>query len=150
MADRGRVVVPVRLCVASLLWGVFVISTGFWFPAVSHSTEVCPSGRRPCTTVGESTATLVTTEGPTVLYWLAIPAVVTVVVGGLVRAAGHGSRVARVAAWCAVGLLWGASLLSLFSIGPWFFPSAVLLSVAVDLTRARPRTATPDRMATSR
>jgi 4-amino-4-deoxy-L-arabinose transferase-like glycosyltransferase len=150
MADRGRLVVPVRLCVASLLWGVFVISAGFWFPAVSHSTEVCPSGRGPCTTVGESTATLVTTEGPTVLYWLAIPAVTTVVVGVLVRAAGRGSRVARTVAWCAVGLLWGVSLLGVFSIGPWFFPSAVLLSVAVDLTRARARTATPDPMAASR
>ena len=139
-----------RLCAASLLWGVLVISTGFWFPAVSHSTEVCPSGRGPCTTVGESTSTLVTTEGPTVLYWLAIPALATLVVGALVLAGRHGSRVARIAAWCAVGALWGVSLLSVFSIGPWFFPSAVLLSVAVDLTRTRSQKATTGPMAASR
>jgi len=150
MADRGRVVVPMRLCAVSLLWGVFVISAGFWFPAVSNSTEICPSGRRPCTTVGESTSTLVTTEGPTVLYWLAIPAVATLVVGGLVLAGRHGSRVARVAAWCAVGALWVASVLSVFSIGPWFFPSAILLSVAVDLTRTRSRAATGGPMAAQR
>jgi 4-amino-4-deoxy-L-arabinose transferase-like glycosyltransferase len=139
-----------RLCVASLLWGLFVISTGFWFPAVSHSTEVCPSGRVPCTTVGESTSTLVTTEGPTVLYWLAMPAVATLVVGALLLAARHGSRVARAAAWCAVGVLWGVSVLGAFSVGPWFFPSAVLLSVAVDLTRRRSRTATTGPVAASR
>jgi hypothetical protein len=139
-----------RLCAASLLWGGFVISAGFWFPAVSQTTEVCPSGRAPCRTVGESTSTLVTTEGPTVLYWLAIPTVATLVVGVLVLATRYGSRVARIAAWCAVVALWGLSVLSVFSIGPWFFPSAILLSVAVDLTRTRSRAATTGPMAASR
>jgi hypothetical protein len=131
-----------RLCAASLLWGAFVVSTGFWFPAVSHSTEVCPSGRGPCTTVGESTSTLVTTDGPTVLYWLAIPAVATLLVGALVLGGRHGSRGARIAAWCAVGALWVVTVVSGFSIGPWFLPSAVLLTAAVDLARTRSQAAT--------
>jgi len=151
MAARGRVVVPMRLCAASLLWGAFVVSTGFWFPAVSQTTEVCPSGRRArCTTVDESTSTLVTTDGVTVLFWLAIPAAATLVVAALVLAARHGSRVARAAAWCAVGALWVVSLLSGFSIGPWFLPSAVLLTVAVDLTRTPSGAATPEPMAAPR
>ncbi len=139
-----------RLCAASLLWGAFVISTGFWFPAVSQSAEVCPSGRRPCTTVGESTATLITTEGPAVLYWLAIPAVATLLVAALVPAGRHGSRVARVAAWCVIGALWVGTVVSGFSIGPWFLPSAVLLTAAVDLARTRSQAAPTGPMAASR
>jgi hypothetical protein len=149
MAGRS-LVVPVRLCAASLLWGAFVISTGFWFPAVSQSTEVCPSGRKPCTTVGESTSTLVTTEGPTVLYWLAIPAVATLLVAALVLAGQRGSRVARIAAWCAVGALWVVTVVSGFSIGPWFLPSAVLLTAAVDLARTRSQAAATGPRAASR
>jgi hypothetical protein len=69
------------LCAASFAWGAAVVSAGFWFPAVGVAVESCPSGPgTECTTVRENTATLVEYEGLEVLYLLAIPSIVSVVV----------------------------------------------------------------------
>jgi len=132
MAAIGeRVLTPFRSCAISFVWGCVVWQAGIWFPAYRSLTETCQPGPSGECTITESSSTLAAVNGNGVLYWLAIPVIATALVGGLAlaseRAAG---RLSRSLAWSVAAAMWVVTLISMASVGLFFVPSAVLLSVA--------------------
>jgi hypothetical protein len=80
-------------------------------------------------------ATLVDQNGERVLWVLAVPAVVTLVVWvALWRRCSRGGRPSGYLAWAAVAALALFCLLAILSIGIFVAPVAVLLGFAVSLT----------------
>jgi hypothetical protein len=140
MPDRRDARGPMLLCIASFGWGAAVLAGGLWFPAVSVVTESCSTGpSRECVT-RQRTQTLVDSSGLEVLYWLAVPSIVSVVVSFLVLVTlYYRSRLALILAWIIVGILWAISSVTGFSIGLWFMPSAVLLTIGLALTHSSAR-----------
>lgn len=137
LAKRGKPRGPMFLCATSFAWGAILLSAGFWFPAISVATESCSTGLAAECTAWEGTRTLVDVEGFDVLYWLAIPSMVSLVVALLLLTAlRRRSGLARSLAWIVIGALWVVSAVTGFSVGLWFMPSAALLTVAVALTRS--------------
>jgi hypothetical protein len=125
------------LCVTSFAWGAAVLAGGLWLPAVSMVTESCSTGPAAECITRQRTQTLVESSGLEVLYWLAVPSIVSIVVSFLVIAALHyRSRLALILAWIVIGILWAISIVTGFSIGLWFMPSAFLLTVGLALTHS--------------
>lgn len=136
-AKRDKPRGPMLLCATSFAWGAAVLSAGFWFPAIRVATQSCSTGLATECTAREGTRTLVEAQGFEVLYWLAVPSMVSVVVALLLLIAlRRRSGLARSLAWIVIGALWVLSAVTGFSVGLWFMPSAVLLTVAAALTHS--------------
>jgi len=133
VAAAGRAWTPLQLSGASVVWGLLVVSAGFWFPAYRTVTErSCPPGRAgECGVVRGSWSTEVAVEGTRVLYVLAVPAVASVLVIGVVLAASRLGALSRWLGWCVVAALWALTVVASATVGWYFVPSAVLLAVAV-------------------
>jgi hypothetical protein len=134
----GRALPPLHLNGLSLAWGMLVLSAGFWLPAYRTVTEkACQPGRESeCGVIRESWSTMVAVEGMGVLYVLAIPAVASVLVAVLVLGPFRTAVFSRWLGWCVVATLWAVSVLSSASVGWYFAPSALLLTVAVSRMQA--------------
>jgi hypothetical protein len=130
MGRGGRALAPVLVSGASLLWGLLVLSAGFWFPAYRSGEETCgPDG--DCGAVGESSSTLVAVNGAEAVYALAVPVVASALMIGIVLAPSW----ARWAGWGVVAGMWALTALGMASIGCLFVPSALLLTAAVLLVQ---------------
>ncbi len=120
------------LCVAALVWAIgaallfTVVATG---TSVSVSSDA--SGR---TTTVEERTTLVESEGPSILFVLATPAVVA----GAALAAGL-TRWGRPVRILLGAVLWLLCLVAILSIGVFLMPMAVAILVAGALTPPRRR-----------
>ncbi len=133
-AEQARL--PFLLCLASFLWGIAVIGAGQWAPVVAQARQSCsPSGQ--CQELRTTFTTLVATEGSRILLWLAVPLLASVVVTALLFLAGRGSQLAKTAVWVPLGLFWLVTFLTGFSIGVWFAPSVVVLTVATLIVNGR-------------
>jgi hypothetical protein len=131
MAATGkRVLSASRLCAISFGWGCLVLVAGFWLPGYTSVATTCHPGPGGECTDTESSSTLVAVNGYGVLYWLAVPVIASALVSGLVSVAERAGRPAHLLAGCVVGATWVVALVSLASVGLFFVPSAVLLSIA--------------------
>lgn len=132
MAAIGDTVLsPFRLCAISFVWGCVVLAAGIWFPAYRSLTETCQPGPSGECTVTESSSTLVAVNGYGVLYWLAIPVIASALASGLALASERvAGRLSRTLTWCVAAATWAVTVISMASVGLFFVPSAVLLSIA--------------------
>jgi hypothetical protein len=129
------------LCLASAAWGVVVVAAGLWFPSYLGAVETCaPGAGGPCTstTTRESTATLVQVNGPSVLPWLFVPLVASLLVAVFVLVGRRGAALARGLAWAVAVGLGMVALVAGASIGLWFAPSFVALVLALAFTARGP------------
>jgi len=130
-AIDARVLTPFRLCAISFVWGCVVWQAGIWFPAYRSLTETCQPGPSGECTVTESSSTSVAVNGYGVLYWLAVPVIASALASGLALASERvAGRVSRPLAWCVAAAMWVVVLISMASVGLFFVPSALLLSIA--------------------
>lgn len=111
-------------------WGLGLIIAGFVVPMYRTASE---------STTGEVTYgsdTLVGVNGPGVVVVLAVPFVVTVLVGCALLLRAH--RGARLAAWTLTVMLAMFTLLAMMSIGVFVVPVTAALIVACAASRAQP------------
>ena len=97
-------------------------------PTYRGSSETAaPDGGRQVTS---TSATLVEVNGHWVLWLLLVPVVLTAIAFAAALLAGKGPRLRRVTLWSMAMLLLALSLLAGFSIGLYFLPAALALTVA--------------------
>ena len=101
--------------VIGTVWALLILVAGFLVPVYS-------SGG------GAASRTLVAVNGPAVVVVLAVPLLVTLLVGTALVQRRH--RWARVVAWVLTGLLATFNLLAMLSIGAFVVPVTVSLMVA--------------------
>ncbi len=120
----------------AVLWSLALLVASTLAPAYQSTTET-DSG-----TVTPGSATLVGENGWGVLVVMAVPLIVTVVVGFALWRRGAG-RAAGVIAWTLTGLLAGLNLLAMLTVGLFMLPVTVCLVVACALRRPDLRATTP-------
>ena len=114
-ARRGRL--AFWATVAASLWGLALLTGAWLLPVYS------------------SGSTLIEVNGPGVLVPVGVPALVAVLVGlALHRKCARGSRSSGYVAGVLVGLLVAFCVVSMFSIGVFVLPVAMLLTIAATLT----------------
>src|SRR5215211_1474951 len=126
------------LAAAAVLWGLALLVGALTLPVYSGmSTSVaCPG----CPAVSErSTSTLVEVNGAGVLLVVALPLVISLLVGAALW-----RRASLAGAWVLVGLTWLFTFLTMVSIGMFVAPAALLLTIATALGRERWANATSD------
>ncbi len=115
--DAGRGRLAFWATVAASLWAIALLIGALLLPVYS------------------SGSTLIEVNGPGVLVPVGVPALVAVLVGlALHRKCVHGSRSSGYVAGVLVGLLGAFCLVSMFSIGVFVLPVAMLLTLAATLT----------------
>lgn len=117
----------IALLVAGV-WAAGIIAAGFLVPMYRTMGE-STSGE-----ITHGTDTLVGVNGPGVVVVLAVPLVVTVLVGSALLLRAH--RWALPVAWTLTALLAGFTLLAMMSIGVFIIPVAVALVIACANTAA--------------
>jgi hypothetical protein len=131
----GRLRRGERMALAvALIWSAALIVAAALAPVYRSTTETS-SG-----TVTDQSATLVDENGPAVLLPIAVPLLVTVIVGRALWRRGA-SRGAGPVAWTFTGLLAGFNLVEMLSIGPFILPVTASLAVACAMRQARTRAA---------
>jgi hypothetical protein len=126
------------LLAAAVLWGALLLVGAFTYPAYEGTSVVLPCPDCPPVEQPAETKTLVEVNGPSVLFPVGVPLAAALGVAGLLRVRSRtGSEGAMIAAWVQIGLVTAFALISMFSIGGFVLPSAVLLAAAA-LTAPRP------------
>jgi len=128
--ERLRRGESVALAVA-LLWSAALLVAAVLAPAYQSTTETS-SG-----TVTHGSATLVNENGAGVLLIIAVPLLVTLIVGYALWRRGA-RRGAGPVAWTFTGLLTGFNLVAMLSIGPFIMPVTACLAVACTIRQTRP------------
>jgi hypothetical protein len=126
---RRRLVV--RLTASAFVWSLGLLLAALLVP-VYDQTESSVNG------LSLTTATLVQADGAKVLIPVALPAVLTGLVGLAIRRRYRSGRDwTATAAWVMVGLLVVLSVLSILSLGAFVIPAVILLSLALSLLPER-------------
>jgi hypothetical protein len=115
----------------ALSWSAALLAAAALAPAYQSTTQTS-SG-----TVTHQSATLVDENGSGVLLIIAVPLLVTVIVGYALWRRGA-RRGAGPIAWTFTGLLAGFNLVAMLSIGPFIMPVTACLAVACTIRQARP------------
>jgi hypothetical protein len=119
----------IRLTAGALAWAVGVVLAALLLPAFNGQTVTSDRGG-----VTLTTATFVHVNGGWVLIPVAAPVVVTVLVGGALRARRtNGPTWVGPAAWAAIALVFVLALVTIASIGTIMLPVVVLLVLAMRL-----------------
>ena len=127
---RRRLVV--RLVAGAFVWSMGLVLAALLVP-VYDQTESSANG------LNLTRATLVQTDGVKVLLPVALPAVLTLLIGlAIARRYRSGRDWAASAAWVMVGLLVPLAVLSILSLGAFVIPAAILLSLALALSPSCP------------
>ncbi len=123
---RRRLLVT-RLTVASFVWSLGLVLAALLVP-VYNQTESGTNG------LSLSRATLVQADGAKVLIPVALPAVLTLLIGLAIRRRyRRGRDWTATAAWFVVGLLVALAAVSILSLGAFVIPAVILLSFALKL-----------------
>lgn len=123
------------LVLGSLALATTLLAAAYLAFTKTYSGEACtiePSGERRCV---ETSASLVEHDGGWVLAYLAAPPLITA--GGLFALKRGLSRVWQ---WSLAAVLSLLCWLTLFSLGVFYLPAALLFLTAVALHRSRPQT----------
>jgi hypothetical protein len=126
--------------VVATIWSVALVLAALVVPSSGSDTTSDPTGL----TLTQST--LAQSKGLGAVALIAIPMLACAVVGyALVREHRERRRAAQPVAWAAIGLLTAESLLGILGVGAFMLPVAVLLALAVRVTRStRPTPARTD------
>jgi hypothetical protein len=133
VAARRRAL-AIRLWVVAAIWSVALVLAALVVPSSGSDTTTDPTGL----TLTQST--LAQSRGLGAVALIAIPMLACAVVAyALVREHRERWRPAQPVAWTAIGLLTAESLLGILGVGAFMLPAAILLALAVRVTRsARP------------
>jgi hypothetical protein len=123
---------------AAIGWGLALLVGAATLPFYSgmHVSVACPGCPEVTST---DTQTLLEVNGARVLIVVGIP----LLIAALVTLTLWSGRPSVAAAWVLVGLLWLLTLLAMLSIGFFFVPATLLLTLAAALGRQPPSKAAP-------
>jgi len=129
VAARRRAL-AIRLWVAASIWSVALVVAAVVVPSSGSDTSSDPTGL----TLTQST--LAQSRGLWAVVLIAVPMLACAVVAyALVREQRERWRPAPAVAWTAIGILTAESLLGILGVGAFMLPVAILLALAVRLTR---------------